>query len=352
MLTDRVDAVIGVDTHKHDHTAALVDQVGGERGLTTVPTTANGYRQLLRWACGLEPGRRVWAVEGTGSFGAGLTSFMLEAGESVCEVDRPDKPARKRGAKSDEIDALRAARQALQEKHLAQPRRRGEREAIRVLKVARQEAVDVHAHAIVQLKAMVVSAPEGLRSQLRGLSGERLVRTCARLRVGQQQSREWSATVVAMRSLARLATAAKAEVTELTGRLAKQIEETAPQLLAEKGVATVVSAKVLCAWSHPGRLRSEAAFAMLAGAAPIPASSGQQQRHRLNRSGDRELNCALRTVVITRMACDPRTQAYFERRRQEGKTDREIQRCLKRYVARRLFRVLERDHPANKCLPS
>lgn len=341
MLTGRIEAVIGVDTHKQQHTAALLDALGGQRGLITIVSDGGGYRQLLEWARRLEPGRRVWAVEGTGSFGAGLTSYLLAAGEWVCEVDRPDKPARKRGAKSDEIDALRAGRQALQEKHLAQPRRRGQREAIRVLKLGRQQAVDVRSQAVVQLKSLVVSAPEGLRAQLRGLNAEQLVKTCARLRQNSQQSLEWTATVAALRVLARRAESAAKDVEELSQSLAELVEAAAPQLLVEKGVGTVVAAQLLCAWSHPGRLRSEAAFAMLAGAAPIPTSSGQKQRYRLNRSGDREVNRALRTVVITRMAWDERTRAYFERRRAQGKSDREIQRCLKRYVARRLFKVMD-----------
>ena len=348
MLTGRIEAVIGVDTHKQQHTAALLDVLGGQRGLMTIVSDGGGYRQLLEWARRLEPGRRVWAVEGTGSFGAGLTSYLLEAGEWVCEVDRPDKPARKRGAKSDQIDALRAARQALQEEHLAQPRRRGQREAIRVLKLGRQQAVHVHSRAVVQLKSLVVSAPEELRAQLRGLNAEQLVKTCARLRQNSRQSPEWTATVAAMRALARRAESAAKDVEELSQSLAELVAAAAPQLLAEKGVGTVVAAQLLCAWSHPGRLRSEAAFAMLAGAAPIPTSSGQQERYRLNRSGDREVNCALRTVVITRMACDARTQAYFERRRAQGKSDREIQRCLKRYVARRLFHVMNGHRSASQ----
>ena len=203
MLTGRIEAVIGVDTHKQQHTAALLDALGGQRGLITIVSDGGGYRQLLEWARRLEPGRRVWAVEGTGSFGAGLTSYLLEAGEWVCEVDRPDKPARKRGAKSDQIDAVRAARQALQEEHLAQPRRRGQREAIRVLKLGRQQAVDVHSQAVVQLKSLVVSAPQELRAQLRGLNAEQLVKTCARLRQNSRQSPEWTATVAAMHALAR-----------------------------------------------------------------------------------------------------------------------------------------------------
>jgi hypothetical protein len=348
MLTGRVDAVIGVDTHKDQHTAAMVDGVGGEVATTSIPTTAVGYGWLLEWARGLEPRRRVWAVEATGSFGAGLSSFLLEAGEWVCEVDRPDKPARKRGAKSDEIDAVRAARQALQEKHLAQPRRRGVREGIRVLKLARQEAVDVRSHSLVQLKALLISAPELLRSRLRGLSGKRLIEACLSWSPPPGDDLELSATMRAMRSLAQRARTAGEEEEALHQELAALVAQAAPEeLLGETGVGSVVAAQVICAWSHPGRLRSEAAFAMLGGSAPIPASSGQKQRYRLNPGGDRELNCALRTVVITRMAWEERTRIYFERRRREGKSDREIQRCLKRYIARHFFRILE---SSNRCL--
>lgn len=340
MLAGRVDFVIGVDTHKHTHTAAAVDTVGGVHEVSSTSTDIAGYRSLLAWARTIAPGRRVWAVEGTGSFGAGLTAYLLEAEEWVCEIDRPERPARKAGPKSDEIDAVRAAREALSRDHLAQPRRRGEREAIRVLKVTRGQAVRVQSQAVIQLKALVVNAPEELRSRLRDLSSIELVTTCARLDSESSRGKEWSATLLALRATARRAQAAAAEVKELEGELAELID-THGELKAEQGVGRVVAAQLLASWSHRGRFRSEAAFAKLAGSAPIPASSGQVVRHRLNPGGDRDLNCALRTVVITRLRHDPRTQAYVARRRAEGKSDREIQRCLKRYVARHLFRVME-----------
>jgi transposase len=284
----------------------------------------------------------VWAIEGTGSFGSGLTTYLLEQKEWVCEIDRPDRPARQGGAKSDELDAIRGAREALAKDHLAQPRRRGEREAIRVLKVTRQQAVQARTKAVNQLKGLLVNAPDGLRAQLRGLRGRDLFLTSSRLRAKSGQTQEWAATVFAMRTTARRVLAADAEVAALDTELGHLVANRW-ELLSEMGVGTVVAAQLLASWSHPGRFRSEAAFARLAGSAPIPASSGQVVRHRLNRSGDRQLNCALRTVVLTRLRHDPRTQAYVARRRAQGKTDREIQRCLKRYVARHLFKLLERS---------
>lgn len=340
MLAGRVDFVIGVDTHKQSHTAAAVDAVGGVHNVTSISTDTAGYRSLLAWARSVAPGRRVWAVEGTGSFGAGLATHLLEAEEWVCEIERPERPARKAGAKSDEIDAIRAAREALGRKHLAQPRRRGEREAIRVLKVTRRQAVRVQSQALSQLKALVVNAPDDLRTRLRGLSSAELISHCARLHRQCSRAPEWGATVIALRATARRAQMAEAEVDQLERELAELVGSH-PELIAELGVGTAVAAQLLASWSHPGRFRSEAAFANLAGAAPIPASSGQVIRHRLNRAGDRELNCMLRTVVITRLRHDPRTQAYRARRRAEGKSDREIERCLKRYIARHMFRVME-----------
>ena len=340
MLTGLVDSVIGVDTHKHSHKAALVDALGGVLETRDVSSDAAGYRALLEWAGSQAPGRRVWAIEGSDCYGAGLMAYLLEQGEWVCEVDRPKRPKRKGGVKSDEVDAVRAAREALAAKHLAHPRRRGDREAIRVLNVTRKQAVGLRTAAIDQLQALVVTAPDGLRSRLRSLSGEQLVRACARLRSQASQSNEWTATVMAMRSVAGRAQAAATEVAELERELAK-LEQPHTELLAETGVGTVVTALLLSAWSHRGRLRSEAAFAMLGGSAPIEASSGEVKRHRLNRGGDRQLNSALHTVVLTRQRWDERTQAYFARRTAEGKSEREIRRCLKRYVARHLFRVME-----------
>jgi transposase len=349
MLADRVDHVIGVDTHRDSHSAAVVDVSGAVRTEQTLAADAFGYRRLLRFARERAPGRRVWAIESTGSFGSGLATYLLEQGEWVVEVDRPQRPARRDGAKSDELDAARAAREALSRDHLAQPRRRGEREAVRVLLVTRRGAIRARTKAINHLKALVVTAHEELRNQLRGLPTDELVGRCARLRTNPSHSLEHRATLIALRHTARRILALEAEANELESRLEELVSSAVPDLLGECGVGAISAAQVFCSWSHPGRLRSESAFAKLGGSAPIPASSGQIVRHRLNRGGDRDLNCALHTIVLARLKHDPQTRVYADRRAAQGKSPREIKRCLKRYVARRLFRLLEtneRSHPA------
>jgi len=345
-LAEQVDFVIGVDTHKASHTAAVVDVQGAERATVTLPTDAFGYKRLLAFGRLHGPTRRVWAIEGTGSFGSGLTTFLLEQGERVVEIDRPARPARRNGAKTDQLDAARAAREALQRQHLAQPRRRGDREAIRVLLRTRQGAVNAYRRALIHLKSLVVTAPEQLRHQLRHLTNDALLNRCARLRTTPAQTQEHRATIVALRSTARRALQLEAEANDLESLLQPLVRNRAPQLLAEPGIGVLTAAEILGAWSHAGRLRSEAAFAAMAGVAPIPASSGQVTRYRLNRCGDRQLNCALHTIVLSRLTHHAETRRYAERRRVEGRSDREIRRCLKRFVARRIFRLLERTATA------
>ena len=341
MLAERVDAVIGVDTHKHTHTAAVVMPIGGLVDHVTTPADALGARRMLAFARGHAPERRVWAIEGTGSYGAGLTTYLLEQGEWVVEIDRPKRTARRNGAKSDVLDAIRAAHEALGREHLAQPRRRGDREAIRVLLATRRGAVLARTRTIAALHALVVNAPEGIRHRLRGLGTDELVVRCARLRTGVSRSTEHRATITALRSTARRALACEAEAADLESALGVIVKQERPMLLAESGVGVITAAAILNAWSHAGRIRSEAAFAMLAGVAPIEASSGQTVRHRLNRTGDRQLNRALHTIVLSRLTHHAETRAYARRRSAEGKTSREIKRCLKRHVARRIFRLLE-----------
>jgi transposase len=348
MLADRVDHVIGVDTHRDSHSVAVCSPSGAVTAEATVAADAFGYKRLLRFARERAVGRRVWAIEGTGSFGAGLATFLLEQGEWVVEVDRPSRPARRNGAKSDELDAARAAGEALSRKHLAQPRRRGDREALRVLLAAREGAITARTKAIGQLKALTVNAPEQLRQHFRRLATDEQLARCARLRTSPSQTTEYRSTIIALRSTARRALALEAEAADLESELELIVRELAPVLLAEPGVGVITAAQLLSSWSHHGRFRSEAAFASLAGAAPIPASSGQTVRHRLNRGGDRQLNRALHTIALSRLAHHAETKRYAARRAAEGKTPREIKRCLKRHLARRLFRLLEASAPARE----
>jgi transposase len=347
MLEGQVQFVIGVDTHRDTHTAAVCDPTGAVLAHATVPTTSPGHRQLLAVARQHASGSRVWAVEGTGSFGAGLTSLLADHGEWVVEVDRPKRPARRNGAKSDALDATRAAREVLAREHLAQPRARGDREAMRVLLATRRCVVDTRTKAINQLKALIVSAPPGLRERLRRRCTAAQVRCCARLRVYASHSTEYRVTVQAMRATARRILFLEAEAAQHQAELDRLVTNLAPFLLAQLGVGALTAAQLLVSWSHPGRVRSEAAFAMLAGVAPLEASSGRVSRHRLNRGGDRQLNRALHVIALTRLRQDPTTQRYVARRRAQGKNDKEIRRCLKRTLARQLYRLMQRQLTAS-----
>ena len=340
-LTGKVDHVVGVDTHKGTHTLAVVDANGGEVAIKTITANVAGYGRMLAFGRRHAPWRRVWAIEGTGSFGSGLTRHLLEHGERVVEVDRPRRRAHRSGAKSDELDAVLAARQAWGQRHLCQPRRRGTREALRVLARTRQGAVAGRTRAISQLNALVVTAPESLRRRLRSLTAGALVNRCAGMRDSSRHNIERAATIVALRSTARRIRALAIEADQLEQQIETIVQAEAPELLAQPGVGALTATELLLAWSHAGRLRSEAAFAALAGVAPIPASSGQVTRHRLNRGGDRQLNRALHVIVLSRLQYHDETKAYMDRRISEGKSYRETRRCLKRFVARRLFKLLE-----------
>jgi transposase len=284
MLAELVDGVIGVDTHRDTLTAAAVTSLGGVLAKITTSADGAGYQQLLDFAHAQIPGRRCWAVEGVGSFGAGLAVFLQQHGEQVLEIARPKRPANRTGAKSDALDAVRAAREALGQDHLATPRRRGEREALRVLRVlltTRRCATLARVAAIGQLKALIVGAPEELRAELRGSSTARQIAHCASLRERPARSLEHRATVRALRATAQRIQALAAEADQLQAELTVLVGAIAPWLLEVPGVGPLSAAQVLVSWSHAGRFRSEAAFAALAGTNPIPASSGQVTRYRL-----------------------------------------------------------------------
>jgi transposase len=306
----------------------------------TVPATPAGYRQLLDLA-NQQPGERVWAIEGTGGYGAGLTRFLQAQSEQVVELDRPKRAARRHGAKSDPLDATRAAREALAHQRLAQPRAPGTRAALQARLTVRRSAVQAATDAQRQLHALVVAAPEVLGGRLGGLTTHQLIGACGRLRQRADWDPETTATAASLGTLARRIRLLEREIAEHTRAITTLVRTWRPDLLGRCGVGPIVAATVLGAWSHPGRCRTDAAFAMLGAAAPIPASSGQTVRVRLHRSGDRHLNQALHLVVLTRLRYDPATRAYAQRRRAQGKTNRQIRRCLVRHVARQLYRLLE-----------
>jgi transposase len=346
MLADELDYVIGVDTHRDEHVLAVVTApagavVAGE----AVDADARGYRATLRFAGRYAPGKRAWAIEGTGSYGAGLARYLAEHGETVLEVSRPPRAERRLRGKDDPLDAARTARAALAGETLALPRVGERREAVRLLLIARRSAVDVRREALAQLRAVIVTAPDRLRQELRGLPVGKLLDRCSRLHRSTSAGADELATRIVLRSLARRIAAATLEAEELERELLGHVRALAPQLLDEPGVGPIVAAQLIVAWSHRGRLRSEAAFARLAGVAPVPASSGKTTRHRLSRGGDRQLNRALHTIVLHRRQHDPATRDYIARRIAEGKSRRDATRLLKRYLARHVYRLLQQTEP-------
>jgi transposase len=351
MLAEHVDAVIGVDTHRDTQSACLVNRLGGELATLTASADADGYARLLAWAVAHTPGPRlVWAVEGTRSHGAGLTRALRAAGQQVVESDRPKRVSRRPGGKSDPIDARRAAREALARKQQAWPRVDGPREAARMLLVTRESAVLARTAAVNQLKALVLTAPDVLRQRLRDKTTPALVLACQQLRPTAATAAEDHARRTAMQRLARRIRDLTAEIRAADRELLTLIRAHVPQLLDLRGVGPIGAAQAWISWSEPGRCRSEAAFAALAGVNPIPASSGTTVRYRLNRHGDRALNRSLHQSVLTLERCDPATQAYIARRVASGKTRPEARRCLKRYLARKIYRRLE--HPPPSSIPA
>jgi transposase len=343
MLADQLDYVVGVDPHRDSHALAVVHVLTGAVVFeTTVAASSKGYAEALRLVDAHASGRRVFAVEGTGSFGAGLTRFLGGRGERVLEVSRLRRE-RRSGGKTDALDAVRAARSVLGQERPATPRAGGERQALQALVAAREGAVNAKCAGLAQLRDLLVTTPEPLRSELRLLTPAPLLRRLAATRPEGRRDPELRGSLLALRSIARRVLQLQAEERELTHQIEALIRKLAPQLLDQPGVGPHAAAQLVLSWSHQGRIRSEAAFARLAGTAPIPASSGQTIRYRLDRSGDRKLNRALHLILVTRKRTHPPTRAYIERRIQEGKTRREANRCLKRYLARNLYRLLE--HP-------
>jgi transposase len=338
----------GVDTHGKTHHAAAVDQVGRVLGDREFPATARGYQDLLAWLRSF--GRVVKVgVEGTGSYGAGLARHLSAHGIELVEVDRPDRKTRRSKGKSDPIDAIAAARATLSGQAAGTPKTRiGPVEAIRALRVARRGAVKARTAAVNQLHGLITSAPEALRADLAALPAAALVAACAALTVDEAHMADpVQATRAALRAVATRIQALTTEIAQADKRLRPVVATTAPRLSALYGVGPEVAGQLLAtAGDNPDRLRSEAALAHLCGAAPIPASSGRTDRHRLNRGGDRAANNALYTIALCRMRCDPRTKAYVERRTKQGLGKKEIIRCLKRYIAREVHTALVNDFTA------
>jgi transposase len=335
----------GIDTHKDLHVAAVLDTAGSVLGTQSFSTTRAGYRALVRWMRSFGDVRQV-GIEGTGSYGAGVTRHLNDAGVEIFEVDRPDRSDRRLRGKSDTLDAENAARAVLAGRRTTTPKTKdGQVESLRVLRLTRSTAVKSRRAAIQLLRNHIVSAPEELRDQVRNLTRMQLIRTCAAWRPDATGFRDpVVGTRIALRSLARRILELNDEIASLDELIAPLVQELAPTLVQATGIGVEIAGQLLVTvGDNPDRLRNEASFAMLCGVAPLPASSGKTQRHRLNRGGDRAANSALHLAVIVRMRMDDRTRAYVARRTSEGPSKREIIRCLKRYLAREVFALLRAD---------
>jgi transposase len=333
----------GVDTHADTHVGAAIDTNGGILGVESFPADHAGFEALLGWLAGFGEVTLV-GVEGTGSWGVGLSRFLHGHGIMVVEVDRPNRQTRRKVGKSDPTDAVSAARAALSGSASVVPKlRNGPVEQMRILLVARRSARQQRIATLNQLRHLIFTGPEPVRSRFKDRPKAGLIAEVAKLRPRTGSDPVLFTTLVVMRGLGRRIQNLNDEIKGLDVMLAGLLNETAPSLVALYGVGTDTAASLLvAAGDNPDRLHSERSWAHLCGVTPIPAGSGKTSgRHRLNRGGDRQANAALYRIVLTRMSSDERTRAYVTRRRQEGMSTREIMRCLKRYVARETFQHIQ-----------
>ena len=337
------DVTVGVDTHSEVHVAAaFTSDLGQPLGHLDIPTTPAGYYKLFKWAQHFGTTVR-FGIEGSGSYGAGLTRFLRDEGCTVIEVNRPNRQTRQRRGKSDPVDAEAAARAVIAGEATCIAKDDQDRVGmIRSLRVARRSAVKMRTQAINQMRALLTTAPTELRERLRSLSSDELLAISAGFRPGPVTTNT-AATKLALRGLASRHKLLECEVESLDTELSRLTKEVSPALCNLIGVGPDVAGALLAAaGDNPERLRSEAAFANLCGVAPLPASSGKTNRHRLNRGGDRIANNALWRIVTVRLTCHAPTRTYMARRTAEGMSKREIIRCLKRYVAREVYHCLSR----------
>lgn len=340
MTTPLGEVIGGVDTHADTHHAAVIDTNGKHLGDAQFPTTPAGYAALTAFVVAFGAVVRV-GIEGTGSYGAGLTRHLRDAGIEVVEVIRPNRQLRRMRGKSDPVDAYAAATTALASiDHPTPKMTTGPVEAIRFLLVARRSAIKARTAAQVQIKSLLVTAPAPVRERFRSAGDKALIEGLAKLRP-DLASAETAPISTALKSLARRHQQLTEEITDLETTLTPLVNDANPGLAAAKGVGTITAAQLLItAGDNPERLRSEGAFAALAGVSPIPASSGKTNRHRLNRGGDRQANAALHRIALVRMTYESRTRDYVTKKRAEGRGNKEIIRCLKRAIAREIYTLL------------
>lgn len=346
-MSRTIQIVAGVDTHADTNYAAVVTMTGQHVAAAQFPTTEAGYEALEGFITCHGPLVRV-GVEGTNSYGAGLTRHLAAAGVCVVEVIRPKRQVRRMRGKSDQIDAYAAAHAALAGADTVTPKTgTGHVEALRVLLAVRRSAVKARSEAAQQITSLLVTAPAQIRAGYRGLGRTRLIQKLAGVRRRPGDDAVAATTRTALKRVATRCQELDVEIATHTADLTRLVEETNPGILQVSGIGVVTAAQLLAtAGDNPERITSEAAFALMCGAAPIPASSGKTTRYRLNRGGDRNANSALHHIAIVRLHADPATRAYAARRISEGKTKKDVLRCLKRAIARETYHLIIHPHAA------
>ena len=339
-----VTVIVGVDTHKHVHVAVAVDRLGARLGSCSVPANRGGYAELVAWARTLGA-VEAFGIEGTGSYGVGLASFVRRHAVRVVEVNHCDRRKRRNNGKSDTIDAEMAARSVLAGIATAVPKSAdGAAEMVRQIKIARDTAVKARSSAIITLKTLIVNAPAELREALEPLTDRKLIECCAELESGDLVD-PTASVKHSLRSLATRWLTLAVEISVHDKALDSITRTAAPTLREAFGIGPDASAEMMIvAGDNPSRIRSDAAFAKLCGACPIPASSGVTNRHRLFRGGHRQANATLYRIVIVRMRWHQPTIDYVARRTAQGLSKKDIIRCLKRFVAREIYNALIEDH--------
>lgn len=347
MLAEMVDCVIGVDPAADHVVGAAIDSTTfGAIDSGSFQTTSCGYDLMIEWADTFsEAESRAWAVEGAGSYGAGLVRALRAQGELISEFSFPESPAAPDGSKTDHLDARRAAVELLGRDVIVDPRNLdGAAGAVRVVLRAREMMVKQRTAQINQFKAFILTAPVELRDSLREMTTAGQVRTCARYRPDETRvTDETQATKLALKQTGGLIEDLNIRIKELTATLNVQVKANAPQLLERPGVGVICAAVAFTVWSHRGRIKSEGAFAKIAGSCPVPATTGKNQtKMRLNHGGDRQLNRALYTTVITNIRHHKPTQDYIAKATANGRTKRDAIRALKTYNAKAIYRTLQR----------
>ena len=339
-----VKVIVGVDTHKHEHVAVAINGLGARLATGRAAANQAGYAELLSWARQLGA-IEAFGIEGTGSYGVGLASFVRRQGLHVVEVNYCDRRKRRNNGKDDTLDAETAARSVLAGIATATPKTAdGAAEMVRQIKIARDAAVKARSAAIITLKTLIVNAPDALRETLEPLADRQLIDRCTAFRPGDIINPTTSMKH-ALRALATRWRMLSAEIATHDEVLDTITWTAAPTLHEAFGIGTdSVAEMMIVAGDNPTRIRSEAAFAKLCGACPVPASSGVTNRHRLFRGGHRQANAALYRIVLVRMRWHQRTIDYVRRRTAEGLSKKDIIRCLKRFVAREIYHALIDDH--------